>query len=330
MTSNPRNIGTGGDLFEHLPGLLNYPPQRSLVVAGCRGTSLTTVATIDLTDHDIVKRVRRTGIIGEMLGNDLCDNAKLLFIDSEEDRLALFGHSQLIGLVTVALNQHGIADIESFRTRRIAAGERWVSVGDDDIHGVIGDPTTSFLMAESVTRGERQYLSLEELESEFAPASPPRIAQIAAIEPTLPEHDEIHVAELVESVKTAATQQVPDHQLARAILALRDPRVLADFVAFAVGRPDSAVTEFAQQVAAVSTGNDRANACVVAAANCYIRGEETSTSIALQIALGEAPEHRPAAAMLALYNRNPSSLDWYETFTRPENLLGHPAEQDRR
>lgn len=101
-----------GDLFQHLPGLLQYPPQRSVVVAGCRGTSLTTTATIDLTERDILGWVRRTGIIGEMLGNDLCDNAKLLFIDPEEDRLALFGHSQLIGLLTSALNKHGIADIE--------------------------------------------------------------------------------------------------------------------------------------------------------------------------------------------------------------------------
>ncbi|MEU7631735.1 DUF4192 family protein [Nocardia sp. NPDC049220] len=275
--SSPRHIDSGGDLFQHLPGLLNYTPDRHLVVVGCRDTDAITTATISLAENDPIKMVRCAGIIAEALGNELCTSAKLLFVDPADDRLALFHHCELSALLANSLSGQDITKLESFRTRRIAAGERWVFVDDEQIHGVIGEPTASFLLAESVTRGERQYISHEELEQEFATASPARLAEIAAVETDL-DGQPATITNLVEWVDAvAAGKPVPDVALVVATIALRDRHVLAEFVAVAVSRPDPSVAEFAQQIGAVTTGADRANACVVAAANCYVRGRSTHT-----------------------------------------------------
>lgn len=303
-------------LIAAIPALLGFVPTRSLVVFCLEGDAASRVglvARIDLPDpHDFDHAA--DALVAEQL-SVLCarrsTHAVMVVVVEDRDAGSALTHRRLLAALRDACEAVGTELVDAHLVDRVAVGACWR--GYDHPHprsGVVADPQSSVVSAAHVAQGRVIHGARTELEELFRREAPARVEHLvalvdAALEAALLARElsgARAVREDLEGVlaavaRVAAGERLFDEEIARVGAALSDPLVRDACFGLAVGEHAEDAQALWLQLSRVLPDPQRAEAAVLVAYSCYVRGEGPLAGIALRVALVSRPAHRMASLL---------------------------------
>lgn len=304
MTTQPRgfDIGRPASLIAALPAVLGFVPEHSLAVVTVDAAELGAVLRVDLSP-DLARHV---GHLAEVVGAAAPEQAIAVIIDEFGADCDACGtdHDALADALSQSLAVQGVELSAVLVVDRVAAGGRWHCADGCGAHGEIDDPDASPLAAAAVLDGRRLYRRRADLQQVIAVTDTDRGARLAAAIASRGEvrrsactaREAVHAA-MSTAARLADGTEPGDAELVSVVCALADPRVRDTLYALAVGDRAAAAESLWALMARTLPQRWRPDALALLAFSAYVRGDGPLAGIALEEALGIAPEHRMAAML---------------------------------
>ena len=302
-----------GDLIASVPGLLGFNPSRSLVVLCMEGHPASRVGLVmrlDLPDPLRVDPDGEAALVEQI--SVLCSRraAPAIIVIVVEDRAAgaTPPHRELLAALRDACEEVGTELLDAHVVDRVVAGARWRGYDEHDHRGgTLPDPQSSMVSAAHVAQGRVIHGAREELDELLRRDPEPYLSRRAdligpALDAALLARDttgQRAVRHDLETVLAAVAQLnadevLLDEEIARIGAALSDPLVRDACFGLAVGEHVHAAERLWLQLCRALPDPERAEAAVLVAYSCYVRGEGPLAGIALRAALTSMPGHRMA------------------------------------
>jgi len=302
-------------LIASIPALLGFVPIRSLVVfcmEGAAATRVGLVMRIDLPDPGLTDP-QYVAAMAEQL-SVFCARRKTpaIMVVVVEDRAtpAELPHRALLAAVREACEAVGTALLDVHAIDRVVTGAAWRSYADDPRSGVLGDPQSSAVSTAHVVAGRVIHGSRAELDALLRRDSEDRVHERvgmvdAALDAALLAREltgqravrEDLVAVLAAVARIGNDDGLLDQEIARLGAALSDPLVRDACFGLALGEHAVDAQRLWIQLCRTLPDPGRAEAAVLMAFSCYVRGEGPLAGIALQLALASLPGHRMATLL---------------------------------
>lgn len=307
-------INEPGELIASVPGLLGFPPTRSLVVLCLHGPSAVRVGLAVRIDLPDPRRIDPRGVaamaeqISVLCARQQAGAVTVIVVEDRTAGLAL-PHRGLLAAVRHGCEEVGIEVRAAHTVERIVAGAVWHAY--DQIGAASGrlpDPQASVVSAEHVVRGRTIYGDRTEL-AELVRRDADSLRYVglldAALDTALLAREmsgERALRADLEAVLTAVAQvgneeTLLPEQVARLGAALADPLVRDGCFGLAVGEHADDAQSLWLQLCRALPDPERAEAAVLVAYSCYVRGEGPLAGIALRAALDSVPGHRMASLL---------------------------------
>lgn len=306
-------IGRPGDLIASVPGLFGFVPTRSLVVLCMEGATASRVGMVlrlDLpdplpTDPDCVAALAEQVSV-------LCSRrtAPAVIVIVVEDRNSGAGlpHCELLAAVAQACEAVGTQCHDAYVVGHLVGGARWRGYDEHTPrHGTLPDPQSSMVSAVHVAQGRVIHGARTELDELFrrdpqaclsrrsALIDPVLDAALLARDVTGRRAVRADLETVIAAVARVDDDQVlADEEIVRLGVALADPLVRDACFGLAVGERADAAEHLWLQLCRALPDPERAEAAVLVAYSCYVRGEGPLAGIALHAALDSLPQHRMA------------------------------------
>ncbi|MGZ4574251.1 MAG: DUF4192 domain-containing protein [Mycobacteriaceae bacterium] len=302
-----------GDLIASVPGLLGFSPSRSLVVLCMEGHPASRVGLVmrlDLPDPLRVDPDGEAALVEQI--SALCSRraAPAIIVIVVEDRAAgaTPPHRELLAALRDACEEVGTELLDAHVVDRVVAGACWRGYDEHDHRGgTLPDPQSSMVSAAHVAQGRVIHGAREELDELLRRDPEPYLSRRAdligpALDAALLARDtsgQRAVRHDLETVLAAVAQLnadevLLDEEIARIGVALSDPLVRDACFGLAVGEHVHAAERLWLQLCRALPDPERAEAAVLVAYSCYVRGEGPLAGIALRAALTSMPGHRTA------------------------------------
>ncbi|WP_435590109.1 DUF4192 domain-containing protein [Nocardia sp. bgisy118] len=314
-----------GELIAALPALIEFVPERSLVVVVLRrpaapgsNSTIGPVLRFDL-GQDGGKRRLAAAIASAVAGICAAEESTEVLAVIIDDRVRqprrtrTPGGAKAWGALIAAFAQHLAGDEatlkDAWAVPAIQARQRWWSLLDTDHQGTLPDPTTSMVTFTYVLNGRPIYRTRSQLTDMVAQDqdSAQEVAAhledaagydgyVAAIRRADPDGYRRRALERVlYRVADLDSGAVPTaRQMAELAVVLRDRMVRDALLALAVGEHAAVAEQLWVTLVQSLPSRDRAQAAVLLAYSAYVRGEGSLAGIALGAALETDPSHSMA------------------------------------
>ncbi len=287
-------VRSPGQLIEMISPMLGFPPVESVVVMPFRAGRLELVMRADLDELDDAGAVERLAELALRAGGD---GAVVVFV-SRDSALCPICVERFVEMgeeIGAQLAVKGVRLVGSYVVDELAAGARWRCLDCDVERGVLDDPLASPVAAAAVVSGRRMYRDRMELVASLRPDE----SRVRAVAPLLEGRVVVSVDDAVRgainaAMRVAAGERLSDEDVAEVGAALVDVRVRDALIAkIGAEVPAGAVALWAELVRMLPSPW-RVEALVQLGVAAYFQGEGPMAGVALDAALGEAPDHRMA------------------------------------
>ncbi|MET8779075.1 DUF4192 domain-containing protein [Nocardia sp. NPDC004654] len=316
-----------GELLAALPALIEFVPERSLVVVVLRrptapgsGSTIGPVLRFDL-DQGRAKRGLAAVIasaVADICAAEAATEVLAVIIDDRmrgprrpRTRGGATPGGKLIAAFARQLAAEEVTLKGAWAVAAIEAGRRWWSLLDTDQHGALPDPATSMVTFAYVLDGRPIHSSRSQLTDLVAQDRDSAQAVAIHLEEALSMSHDRYVAAIrradPDGYRRRGLEQVLyriadldsgvapiPRQIAELAVALRDRTVRDVLLALAVGEYAAAAEQLWVTLVQSLPGSDRANAAVLLAYSAYVRGDGPLAGIALNAALDTDPSHSMA------------------------------------
>ncbi|MFZ2178504.1 MAG: DUF4192 domain-containing protein [Rhodococcus sp. (in: high G+C Gram-positive bacteria)] len=307
-----------GDLLAAVPGLLGFPPERSIVAVCLSGRPVSTLGAV--MRHDLVLGCSGTPTasmraalehFGSVFEREQATGVLVVVVD---DRFAypdeMTSRRELCAVIESLENLLATTSTELldvFITAEIAEGAEWFSYFGDG-RGLQSDPMASHIALARVLEGRAIRSSREELEAtvEAGPALERRhIAELIEIiresvdlrrelarrsNPLRGDRQELESV-LAHIARVSAGEPLLAPECAELALALTNPAVRDSLLALAVGDFADDAEQLWTFLVRCLPDPERATAAALLGYSAYVRGEGPMAGIALAAALESDPDH---------------------------------------
>ena len=303
-------------LIASIPALLGFVPTRSLVVfcmEGAAATRVGLVMRIDLPEPGLADP-QCAAAMAEQL-SVLCAQRKtpavMAVVVEDRSTPAELPHRALLAAVREACEAVGTALLDAYAVDRVVAGAAWRGYDEcDGRSGVLADPQSSLASAAHVAHGRVIHGAREELDAMLRRDSEARVharvelvdagldAALLARELTGPRAAREDLEAVLAAIAHVGHNDgLFDQEIARLGAALSDPLVRDPCFGLALGEHADDAQHVWMQLCRTLPDPERAEAAVLVAFSCYVRGEGPLAGIALQLALTSLPGHRMATLL---------------------------------
>lgn len=298
-----------------MPALLGFVPVRSLVVLCMEGPAANRVGLVMRLDapdpattdpHTVAALSEQVSVVCARRA------APAIMVVVVEDRPcpAQLPHRPLVASLEQACEAVGTRLLDAHVLRRLVAGEPWCGYGGGSETGALPDPQSSMVSAAHVAQGRVIRGAREELDDLLRRDPESRLLRRAdlidaALDAALLSRELIGqraVRADLETVLAAVAQlgdgqALLDEEIARLGVALSDPLVRDACFGLAVGEHATEAEQLWLALCRALPDPERAEAAVLLAYGCYVRGEGPLAGVALQAAGASSPDHRMAGLL---------------------------------
>ncbi|MFF0533591.1 DUF4192 domain-containing protein [Nocardia amikacinitolerans] len=316
-----------GELIAALPALIEFVPERSLVVVVLRrptapgsGSTIGPVLRFDL-DQDGGKRGLAAAIASAVAGICAAEDAAEVLAVVIDDRMRAPRRPRtrsgatpwgtLIAAFARQLKQEEVTLKGAWAVQAIQARQRWWSLPDADHQGTLPDPATSMVTFAYVLNGRPIRTTRSQLTDLIVQDRDSAQEVAAHLEDALSARHDRYGAAIRRadpgSFRRRALERVlyriadldsgvlpTVRQMAELAVVLRDRMLRDALLALAVGEHAAVAEQLWVILVQSLPGRDRAQAAVLLAYSAYVRGDGSLAGIALGAALETDPSHSMA------------------------------------